>query len=203
MRTGTNRSKKEAEFRRFSEIERENYRLLDRMSKIMVRGPAESIFGVHKHANCPALDFEKARARRNNAVHEENKVLLKRIVNQQPYYSKKEFAEHARHMHQVISHKCKFENQVGGRCFAAGKSRGLELQGQLVMGATSHSSVPTLCESLSRAGNANECRVLGITLCMLLEAGVPAQSASKVGRGGGRERVDRSRGQSNGCGTEE
>jgi hypothetical protein len=111
-RSGTNRSKKEAEFRRFSEIERENYRLLDRMSKIMVRGPAESIFGVHKHANCPALDFEKARARRNNAVHEENKVLLKRIVNQQPYYSNKEFAEHARHMHRVISHKCKFENQV-------------------------------------------------------------------------------------------
>lgn len=111
-RSGTNRSKKEAEFRRFSEIERENYRLLDRMSKIMVRGPAESIFGVHKHANCPALDFEKARARRNNAVHEENKLLLKRIVNQQPYYSNKEFAEHARHMHRVISHKCKFENQV-------------------------------------------------------------------------------------------
>ena len=73
-RGGSNRSKKEAEFRRFSEIERENYRLLDRMSKIMVRGPADSIFGLHQHANCPALDFERARERRNNVVFQENKV---------------------------------------------------------------------------------------------------------------------------------
>lgn len=111
-RSGTNRSKKEAEFRRFSEIERENYRLLDRMSKIMVRGPAESIFGVHKHANCPALDFEKARNRRNDKIFEDNQIILKRIANQKPYYSNKEFAEHAQNMHRVISHKCKFHNQV-------------------------------------------------------------------------------------------
>ena len=44
------------------------------MSKIMVRGPADSIFGVHQHANCPALDFQKARDRRHAQVHEENKV---------------------------------------------------------------------------------------------------------------------------------
>jgi len=52
----------------------QNYRLLDKMSKIMVRGPADSIFGVHKHLNCPALDFEKARERKNNVVYQENKV---------------------------------------------------------------------------------------------------------------------------------
>jgi hypothetical protein len=112
QRVGLNRSKKEAEFRRFSEIERENYRLLDRMSKIMVRGPADSIFGVHQHANCPALDYEKARQRRNDKLFEENKLLLKRIVNQKPYYSNKEWDAHAQEMHRVISHKCKFENRV-------------------------------------------------------------------------------------------
>jgi len=52
----------------------QNYRLLEKMSKIMVRGPADSIFGVHKHLNCPALDFEKARERKNNMAYQENKV---------------------------------------------------------------------------------------------------------------------------------
>lgn len=43
-----NRKKKEMEFQRFSSIERENFRLLDSMSKIMVRGAADSVFGVHR-----------------------------------------------------------------------------------------------------------------------------------------------------------
>jgi|NorSeaMetagenome_1021524.scaffolds.fasta_scaffold95155_1 hypothetical protein len=34
-----------------------------------------------------------------------SQLLLKRITNQQPYYSNKEFARHAAHMHRVISHK--------------------------------------------------------------------------------------------------
>ena len=46
------------------------------MSKIMVRGPAESIFGVHQHPYCPALDFEKARDRKNMQIHLENKVCV-------------------------------------------------------------------------------------------------------------------------------
>merc|ERR1711865_1101017 len=36
-----NRKKKEMDFQRFSSIERENYRLLDSMSRIMVRGAVD------------------------------------------------------------------------------------------------------------------------------------------------------------------
>ena len=39
-------------------------------------------------------------------------VLLKRIVNQQPYYSNRDFTKHAAQMHKDITHKCKFENTV-------------------------------------------------------------------------------------------
>ena len=46
-----NRKKKENDFQRFSQIERENFRLLGSMSKIMVRGAAESVFGVHRCAS--------------------------------------------------------------------------------------------------------------------------------------------------------
>eukprot|EP00281_Chroomonas_sp_CCMP1168_P026612 CAMPEP_0206250598 /NCGR_PEP_ID=MMETSP0047_2-20121206/21566_1 /ASSEMBLY_ACC=CAM_ASM_000192 /TAXON_ID=195065 /ORGANISM="Chroomonas mesostigmatica_cf, Strain CCMP1168" /LENGTH=162 /DNA_ID=CAMNT_0053676475 /DNA_START=52 /DNA_END=537 /DNA_ORIENTATION=+ len=107
-----NRKKKEMEFQRYSEIERENYRLLDKMSKIMVRNAAESVFGVHSNLNCPALDGEKARERKTRMVLEQNQVLLRRILQTKPYYSSDEWSKHSLKTHGIMQHMCRYPNHV-------------------------------------------------------------------------------------------
>eukprot|EP00282_Hemiselmis_andersenii_P012319 CAMPEP_0114142074 /NCGR_PEP_ID=MMETSP0043_2-20121206/18254_1 /TAXON_ID=464988 /ORGANISM="Hemiselmis andersenii, Strain CCMP644" /LENGTH=199 /DNA_ID=CAMNT_0001236271 /DNA_START=117 /DNA_END=713 /DNA_ORIENTATION=- len=104
----TNRKKKEIEFQRYSEIERENYRLLDKMSKIMVRGAANSVFGLHSNLNCPALDGEKARTRKTRILLEENQVMLRRILQTKPYYSTMEWDRHTEKTDELMGQMCRY-----------------------------------------------------------------------------------------------
>lgn len=104
----TNRKKKEIEFQRYSEIERENYRLLDKMSKIMVRNAADSVFGVHSNINCPALDGEKARTRKTRTLLEQNQVMLRRILQTKPYYSSVEWDRHTEKTDSLMGHMCRY-----------------------------------------------------------------------------------------------
>jgi hypothetical protein len=104
----TNRKKKELEFQRYSDIERENFRLLDKMSKIMVRNAANSVFGVHSSINCPALDGEKARTRKTKVLLEENQVMLRRILQTKPYYSSVEWTRHTDKTDGLMHHMCRY-----------------------------------------------------------------------------------------------
>lgn len=104
----TNRKKKEIEFQRYSDIERENFRLLDKMSKIMVRNAADSVFGVHSNMNCPALDGEKARNRKTKVLLEENQVILRRILQTKPYYSSVEWTRHTDKTDGLMHHMCRY-----------------------------------------------------------------------------------------------
>lgn len=107
-----NRKKKELEFQRNSAIERENFRLLDSMSKIMVRNAANSVFGVHKLANCPALDGEKARNRNKKSLSEQNQVMLRRILKTKPYYSVATWDRHAVRTAEIMDSMCRYPNIV-------------------------------------------------------------------------------------------
>lgn len=107
-----NRKKKENDFQRFSQIERENFRLLDSMSKIMVRGAADSVFGVHSNINCPALSTAKGREIQARRVVQENQVLVKRILETKAYYKKQDFDRHQQSTLSAMANMCKYPNQV-------------------------------------------------------------------------------------------
>uniref|UniRef100_A0A7S4PLI0 Cilia- and flagella-associated protein 97 n=3 Tax=Guillardia theta TaxID=55529 RepID=A0A7S4PLI0_GUITH len=107
-----NRKKREMDFQRYSAIEKENFRLLDKMSRIMVRNAADSVFGEHTNLNCPALDGERARKRRNDKLIEQNQLIGRRLREAKPYYSLAEWDKHTNRTHSLMSHICKYPNQV-------------------------------------------------------------------------------------------
>ncbi|EKX36563.1 hypothetical protein GUITHDRAFT_165693 [Guillardia theta CCMP2712] len=106
-----NRKKREMDFQRYSAIEKENFRLLDKMSRIMVRNAADSVFGEHTNLNCPALDGERARKRRNDKLIEQNQLIGRRLREAKPYYSLAEWDKHTNRTHSLMSHICKYPNQ--------------------------------------------------------------------------------------------
>ncbi len=99
----SNLKRRETDFQKYSAIERENFRLLDRMSKIMVRDASHSIMGVHEtQNNFPALNAVRSRERKAKQMVEENQTILKRIVNTKPYYSSMEWNRHAQNTYDYI-----------------------------------------------------------------------------------------------------
>jgi hypothetical protein len=99
----SNLKKRETDFQRYSAIERENFRLLDRMSKIMVRDASHSIMGVHEtQNNFPALNAVRTRERKAKKMVEENQVILRRIINAKPIYSNGEWNRHAQQTYDYI-----------------------------------------------------------------------------------------------------
>mmetsp|Transcript_32392 Transcript_32392/g.72759 ORF Transcript_32392/g.72759 Transcript_32392/m.72759 type:complete len:308 (-) Transcript_32392:446-1369(-) len=107
-----NRKKREMDFQRYSAIEKENFRLLDKMSRIMVRNAADSVFGEHTNLNCPALDGERARKKKMDKLVEQNQLIGRRLREAKPYYSLAEWDKHTHKTHSLMSHICKYPNQV-------------------------------------------------------------------------------------------
>eukprot|EP00960_Hanusia_phi_P039561 753939-Hanusia_phi.AAC.1 len=106
-----NRKKREMDFQRYSAIEKENFRLLDKMSRIMVRNAADSVFGEHTNLNCPALDGERARKKKMDKLVEQNQLIGRRLREAKPYYSLAEWDKHTHKTHSLMSHICKYPNQ--------------------------------------------------------------------------------------------
>ena len=100
---------------RQKEIAAENIRLLHKMTKIFGRPEKESVHGTFDPWHDASIyDQMKAkdRERRQRRVQEENKVIMKRILKTEPYYTKREWEQHTKTVYKQMEHRCKFENQV-------------------------------------------------------------------------------------------
>ena len=100
---------------RQKEIAAENIRLLHKMTKIFGRPQKESVHGTFDPWHDASIyDQMKAkdRQRRQRRVQEENKVIMKRILKTEPYYTKREWEQHTKTVYKQMEHRCKFENQV-------------------------------------------------------------------------------------------
>merc|ERR1712159_829643 len=111
-------------------IERENFRLLDKMSQIMTTQhfkPQESVI-------CPALDKERSRKREQVKLFQRNAVIGERILKAKPYYNANKWeVEAKKHDHQM-AYMCKYPRVLPPMSTAARKeaaSKGLMQTGSV------------------------------------------------------------------------
>lgn len=92
---------------RFRAIERENHRLLARMSRIMLLGSG-CVDSHYEAPLCPALDKARTRRREVKELTKANQKMLGRIITAKPYYCKEDWDADAERIGHLGEHMCKY-----------------------------------------------------------------------------------------------